>query len=337
MKTKLLFTAAFAALIFSACSNEDNSNSNDSLNNYTKSSSDENSGISALQDEALASKTQQFIFEGNGQGSVVFETESGVLIKVDMATLKINGNPVAGAFKLDYVEIFNRSSMVTTNMTTMGVAEEQTDEIPGVDLWQLTSGGEFFVNITTYSGQQLDNGAEVTLNVPAGLTGGFDPLMTAWDGKENKEGDVIWDQEDNAKPVGGREGKEGYELDLDNFGWSNIDRFYSYSGPKTTIQVDVPAGYDYDNCVVYLATEGEQNILARLDTYDPGTELFGEHYGQVPVGLNGYIVFVSEGSGQWEYAIKPVTFAPNDIINIDMGDIMTGSQTDVENAIDAIP
>ena len=334
MKTKLLFTAAFAALIFTACSKEDNSNSNDS--NHIKSfSSDNNGGISALQEEALASKTQQFVFEGGGEGTTVLETESGVGIKIDMATLKINGNPVSGAFKLEYVEIFNRSSMVTTNMTTMGVAEEQSADIPGLDLWQLTSGGEFFVNITTYNGQQLDNGAEVSLTVPTALTGGGDNGMTAWRGKENKEGDVVWNQEKEARVIN-REGSR-YGLDLDNFGWSNIDRFYNYSGPKTTIQVDVPAGYDNDNCMVYLATEGEQNILARLDTYDPVTELFGEHYGQVPVGLDGYIVFVAETTGQWGYAIIPVTFAPNDIIVVNASDILTGSQADVENAIDAIP
>ncbi|AXG73499.1 hypothetical protein DVK85_04330 [Flavobacterium arcticum] len=342
MRTKLLFTATIVALFFSACSNEDNSNEKNNVNlkNSYRQTSDNYNDVKKLQDNALEKITQFFEFNTENP-NVTLETENGVMINISTSSLTIQGQRVHGNIVVEYVEIFKRSTMATANKTTMGIADEQSDEIEGVDLWPLKTGGEFFVNMT-FNNQQIDDGANITLTVPTALTGGNDPNMTAWDGEINNGGDVVWDEDDDAEPVGGGgdqggTGGENYNLDVDNFGWSNIDRFWGYAGPKTTIRVDVPAGYDNNNSNVYLATEGEQNMLARLDTYDAGTELFSEHYGQVPVGLSGYIVFVSGTIGQWDYTIKPVTFTPNDIIVIDAVDIVTGTQTDVENAIDAIP
>lgn len=339
MKTKLLLNVAFAALLFIACSKEEDSQTYNSnlKNSYKASNSDGNynNDIMKLQGEALKGMTQYFEFDPN-RDNVEFETENGVRIHVSTSSLTIDGDRVQSGVILEYVEIFKRSNMAIANKTTMGISNEQTDEIEGTDLELLVTGGEFFINMTTVEGEQLDDGANITLTVPAELTGGPGEVMTAWDGIERANGDVAWEEEEDAEPLG--TGEQGYYLfNPDEFGWSNIDRFWNYQGATTTIQVDVPAGYDNTNCSVYLATVGEQNILAPLDTYDASTELFSEHYGQVPVGLDGYIVFVSGTTSQWEYAIIPVTFAPNDIIVVDAGDIITGSQTDVENAIDALP
>lgn len=339
MKTKLLLNAAFAALLFIACSKEEDSQTYNSnlKNSYKATNSDGNynNDIMKLQGEALKGMTQHFEFDPN-RDNVEFETENGVRIQVSTSSLTIGGDRVQSGVILEYVEIFKRSDMAIANKTTMGISNEQTDEIEGTDLEPLVTGGEFFINMTTVEGEQLDDGANITLTVPAELTGGPGEVMTAWDGIERANGDVAWEEEEDAEPLG--TGEQGYYLfNPDEFGWSNIDRFWNYQGATTTIQVDVPAGYDNTNCSVYLATVGEQNILAPLDTYDASTELFSEHYGQVPVGLDGYIVFVSGTTSQWEYAIIPVTFAPNDIIVVDAGDIITGSQTDVENAIDALP
>lgn len=339
MKTKLLLNAAFAVLLFIACSKEEDSQTYNSnlKNSYKATNSDGNynNDIMKLQGEALKGMTQYFEFDPN-RDNVEFETENGVRIQVSTSSLTIDGDRVQSGVILEYVEIFKRSDMAIANKTTMGISNEQTDEIEGTDLELLVTGGEFFINMTTVEGEQLDDGANITLTVPAELTGGPGEVMTAWDGIERANGDVVWEEEEDAEPLG--TGEQGYYLfNPDEFGWSNIDRFWNYQGATTTIQVDVPAGYDNTNCSVYLATVGEQNILAPLDTYDASTELFSEHYGQVPVGLDGYIVFVSGATSQWEYAIIPVTFAPNDIIVVDAGDIITGSQTDVENEIDALP
>lgn len=337
MKTKLLLKATLVALVFGACSSEDPAATND-LNKYTKAADSDTGGeseynVRQLQDNALQRKTQKFIFDTD-EGEVVFETESGTIININTETLTVKGDHVGGTAILEYVEIFGRSNMVTTNKTTMGVTEEQSDEIEGIDLAPLVSGGEFFINITTEEGEQFDDGAEITLSVPTELTtGDFDEEMDGWEGEENDEGDVIW-KLDEGDPIAGGDGY--YLFNPPRFGWCNIDVLRAENGETTTILVDVPDGFDDTNTNVYLAIAGEVNTLAPLDTYDYNTELFSEHYGQVPVGLDGYIIFVSGTNNQWLYAIIPVTFAPNDIIVVDQGDIVAGTQADLENAVDSL-
>jgi hypothetical protein len=338
MKSNFLFLTAIAASLLCACSGEESISSANNTNNVKKGVQAE---IDALQKEALETRRQYYqIIPEKGITSVT--TESGVEISVNPSTFTVDGKDIRGVINVEFVEIYKRSEMATANKTTQGVAdpENQTDETEGTDLWPLVSGGEFYVNMTTEDGQQIDPGAEYALTVPTGLTGGPDSDMVAWDGSEDADGNVRWDKQTDANgdaiPVqNGEQG--GYQLNLNNFGWANIDRFYSDPGPKTTILVDVPAGYDDTNCAVYLATEGQQNLLATLDHYDAGTELFSEHYGQVPEGLNGYIIFVAGTTAGWSYEIIPVTFTQGLIVTVDPSAIQTGSQTDVENAIDALP
>ena len=98
------------------------------------------------------------------------------------------------------------------------------------------------------------------------------------------------------------EGSEYYGL-LQGFGWSNVDRFYSDPRPKTLIQVQAPIGYNFTNSAVYLSYNGEDSGLAALDTYDGTLNLFSEHYGQIPIGLECHVIFVTEDNGIWRYAI----------------------------------
>lgn len=338
MKSNFLFLTAIAASLLCACSGEESISSAEKTNNLRKGVQAE---IDGLQQKALNNLTQHYrLYPEQGITSVT--TKSGVVISINPKTFTVKGEGVRGAINVEFIEIYRRSQMATANKTTQGVAdpENQTDETEGVDLWPLVSGGEFYVNMTTENGEQIDNGAEYSLTVPSAPTGGTDPGMLAWDGTEDADGNVTWEKKTdvNGNPIPVTNGElGGYELNLDNFGWANCDRFASYPGPKTTILVDVPATYDDTNCIVYLATEGEENLLARLDHYDAGTELFSEHYGQVPVGLDGYIIFVAGTTAGWSYEIIPVTFTPGLIVNVDPTVMQTGSQTDVENAIDALP
>ncbi|MES2485664.1 MAG: hypothetical protein V4581_06910 [Bacteroidota bacterium] len=338
MKSNFLFLTAIAASMLCACSGEESASSVTKTNNLKKGVQAE---IDALQKEALESRKQYYsLIPSKGITNVT--TKSGVVISINPSTFTVNGRHFNGAIKVEFIEIYKRSQMATANKTTLGVAdpENQTDEVEGIDLWPLVSGGEFYVNMTTENGQQIDNGAEYSLTIPTGATGGTDPGMLAWNGTEDADGNVTWEKktDTNGDPIPVTMGEQGgYQLNLDNFGWANCDRFYSVPGPKTTILVDVPAGYDNTNSVVYLATAGEQNLLAPLDHYDAGTELFSEHYGHVPVGLSGYIIYVAGTTAGWEYEIIPVTFTPGLIVSVDPALVLTGTQADVENAIDALP
>ena len=124
---------------------------------------------------------------------------------------------------------------------------------------------------------------------------------------------------------------------LQGFGWSNVDRFYSDPRPKTLIQVQAPIGYNFTNSAVYLSYDGEDSGLAALDTYDGTLNLFSEHYGQIPIGLECHVIFVTEDKGVWRYAIKPVTIEANDIITFTMDDTTTGTEATLTALINGLP
>lgn len=282
-----------------------------------------------IKDIALANLTQNFAFNAD-DGNITLTSANGVQININGNCLTLNGNPVTGQVQLEYVELFEKGNMLTTNKPTMGT-------LPNGDKTLLISGGEFFIE-ATQNGSALDTTCGLQLIIPASLTGGADPLMSLWEGEIDAEDNLTWDEVEDATGQGGVfvEGSEYYGL-LQGFGWSNVDRFYSDPRPKTLIQVQAPIGYNFTNSAVYLSYDGEDSGLAALDTYDGTLNLFSEHYGQIPIGLECHVIFVTEDNGVWRYAIKPVTIVANDIITFTMDDTTTGTEATLTALINGLP
>jgi len=282
-----------------------------------------------IKDTALANLTQNFTFNAD-DGNISLTSANGVQININGNCLTLNGNAVTGQVQLEYVELFEKGNMLTTNKPTMGT-------LPNGDKTLLISGGEFFIE-ATQNGSALDTTCGLQLIIPASLTGGADPLMSLWEGEIDAEDNLTWDEVEDATGQGGVfvEGSEYYGL-LQGFGWSNVDRFYSDPRPKTLIQVQAPIGYNFTNSAVYLSYDGEDSGLAALDTYDGTLNLFSEHYGQIPIGLECHVIFVTEDNGVWRYAIKPVTIVANDIITFTMDDTTTGTEATLTALINGLP
>ena len=282
-----------------------------------------------IKDIALANLTQNFSFNAD-DGNITLTSANGVQININGNCLTLNGNPVTGQVQLEYVELFEKGNMLTTNKPTMGT-------LPNGDKTLLISGGEFFIE-ATQNGSALDTTCGLQLIIPASLTGGADPLMSLWEGEIDAEDNLTWDEVEDATGQGGVfvEGSEYYGL-LQGFGWSNVDRFYSDPRPKTLIQVQAPIGYNFTNSAVYLSYDGEDSGLAALDTYDGTLNLFSEHYGQIPIGLECHVIFVTEDNGIWRYAIKPVTIVANDIVTFTMDDTTTGTEATLTALINGLP
>jgi len=282
-----------------------------------------------IKDIALDNLTQNFSFNAD-DGNITLTSANGVQININGNCLTLNGNPVTGQVQLEYLELFEKGNMLTTNKPTMGT-------LPNGDKTLLISGGEFFIE-ATQNGSALDTTCGLQLIIPASLTGGADPLMSLWEGEIDAEDNLTWDEVEDATGQGGVfvEGSEYYGL-LQGFGWSNVDRFYSDPRPKTLIQVQAPIGYNFTNSAVYLSYDGEDAGLAALDTYDGTLNLFSEHYGQIPIGLECHVIFVTEDNGIWRYAIKPVTIVANDIITFTMDDTTTGTEATLTALINGLP
>lgn len=310
-------------LALAGCSEKDDNNSLSSI-----ASAEE---FNAIQKSALIEKTQTFQFNTE-EGWVTLTSENGVKINITTECLTLNGNAVTGDVDLEFVELFDKGDMLITNKPTMGI-------ISTGDKSLLISGGEFFIE-ATQDGKILETTCSIELEIPANLTGGIDSEMLLWNGTIDENGDLAW-EEDKEGEVAGR-GADGevistYYAFLNVFGWSNVDKFYSDTREKTTILVDVPEGYNDTNSAVYLSYDGEDSGLAQLDTYNESTALFSEHYGQIPIGLECHVIFVTEEDGDWKYAIKEVTIVEDEIITIIEDNTATVTESQLVNLINALP
>ncbi len=281
---------------------------------------------------ALDKITQEFTITAE-DGATTLTSENGVKITINGNCLTKDGNPVTGDVKIEYVELFDKGNMLVTNKPTMGIMSDGKRNL-------LISGGEFFIK-ATQNGKELATTCNISLIVPGSLTDGVDNAMTLWKGIIDDEGNLAWEDARKADGTnGGKGGVQGegtnYYVTFGNFGWTNVDKFYSDPRPKTTILVDAPEGYDNDNCAIYLSYDGEgQNALAKLDTYT-AEGLFSEHYGQIPVGLACHIIFATEDNGNWRYAIKAVTIQANDVFTFTMAETTVGTEAQLVAAINAI-
>jgi FlaG/FlaF family flagellin (archaellin) len=286
-----------------------------------------------ITEKGIKKNTQNFTLTA-GTGMVTLTSAKGVKLNINGNCLTKNGNPVTGTVDIEYIELFDKGNMLITNKPTMGVTADGKKNL-------LISGGEFFIK-ATQGGVELQNSCTMSLIIPTALTDGLDNTMTLWNGTIDDKGELAWrENKPNADGTGGGKGGvqgEGtnYYVTFGNFGWTNVDRFYSDPRPKTTILADAPDGYDNNNSAVYLSYDGEgTNALAKLDTYT-AAGLFSEHYGQIPIGLKCHVIFVTEDNGQWRYAIKAVTVAANDVYTFTLAETTVGTEAQLVAAINAI-
>ncbi|WP_205958020.1 hypothetical protein [Flavivirga algicola] len=313
-----------SALLLTSCTKNDD-NDGDILIRPTAED------FNKIKEAALENLTQTFQFNTD-DGNIMLTSEKGVQIFISSSCLTLNGEAVTGTVDVEFVELFDKGSMLTTNKPTMGM-------LPNGDKGLLISGGEFFVD-ATQNGVSLETTCGFQMQIPADLTGGVDNDMTLWEGVIDQDGNLAWDEveRDGAQGEGGvfGEGNQYYGF-FQSFGWSNVDRFYNDPRPKTTILVAVPEGYDNTNSAVYISYDGEDAGLANLDTYDSETGLFSEHYGLIPIGLECHIIFATEDGENWKYAIKAVTITENGVVTFTEGDTSIATEAQLTTIINGLP
>jgi hypothetical protein len=263
-----------------------------------------------------------------------------------------DGGPVTGEVQIQFIEIFDKGSMLVTDMPSIG-------QRPSGEVAQLISGGEHYVGATK-DGEALTLNSSFQLTAPADNTGGADWDMgffraevsdgvaaglddqALWVEQNTGEADADVEGEGDEFGINRGEGGDGAETNYwmlsGQFGWTNIDRWYSDPRPKTTINVSVPDGWDDTNSAVYLSYDGEPTALARMDTYDEATGYFSEHYGLIPIGLEVHLILVTESEGDWSYAIQAATIADGHLSSFGSVEDLIETDTDgLVNAINALP
>jgi len=273
--------------------------------------------FSAVRTLALQNITQDFTFNASDPVTT-YISENGVELTIYGGCLTRNGNPVTGNVDLEFVEIFNRGTMLVTNKPTMGAISGGSQQL-------LISGGEFYVNITQ-NGVQLESTCGVQLMVPASLTGGLDNDMLPFTGIIDANGNLVWNPEQTEFWAGGETNEQpAYYALLQSFGWFNCDKFANFQGEMTDIEIIVPAGYNNQNSSIFIALPGELNTLGNLS-------------GNYPVGLQCYIIFVTAtADGGFAYAIKNVTLTADASYTFTSGEIQEVTEANFIALINALP
>jgi hypothetical protein len=278
--------------------------------------------------------TQEFTLDA-ASGGVVTGSQ-GTQITFPPNAFGLNGTPVTGNVKVSLIEIYDRASMLLKDKSTLGIHDNGDKEI-------LKSAGEFFIEAEQGSTKlDLLTMAQVQ-SAPVDFAN-LDGNMQIFRGDDNTNGDWVQTDEDgdgeNDKPeIRDGQGATGefatYTYNIGTFGWTNLDRWYSYTGPKTKLFVDVPDGFDKDNCSVYLTYDGEPTALARMDVWDTSLKMFTEHYGYIPIGQQVHIIMVAEIDGQLNYAIQGTTIVDQHVEVITSLSPIT--QPALEALINALP
>lgn len=302
MTTNVLGFVMLIALLVTSCTDPEEQEEQDKPNGAALTALFENNRTDAL---------QSFIVDIDG-GAVV-TGDQGTQVTFQANSLGINGTPVTGDITVELIEIYGKGAMLLQNMPTSGKKSDGTEEA-------LISAGEFFLNAKQGT-TQLEILIPVQIRSKGIVPATWEPMQVFKAGDDLQDTEV-WEEVkgadgDNQNAQGGEgEGADGTFVmfsifDTTSFGWTNLDRWAGYTGAKTQIFVDVPAGFDGDNCEVYLSYDGEPTALARMDIYNSTTELFTEHYGQIPIGQEVHIILIAEIAGELHYTIQGTTVVDN--------------------------
>jgi hypothetical protein len=284
---------------------------------------------------------QEFTIDA-ATGGVITGTQ-GTQVTFQPNSFKLNGNLVTGSVEIQLIEVYDKSSMVLLDKSTLGLRGNGDKEA-------LKSAGEFFVN-AQQGGQNLDLAEMAQVMSKPINPAEMDPAMKIFRGGPDQDCDGIDDDcdwveadfdgngEQDDPQIRDAQGAAGamvsYSYDIGDFGWTNLDRWYSFAGAKTEIFIDVPEGFDGDNCAVYLSYDGESNALASMDVWSETEEMFTEHYGLIPVGLEVHIIMVAEIDGQLHYAIQGTTIVDNHVEVI--SSLSPTTQATLESLINGLP
>ncbi len=280
----------------------------------------------AIIQNALNNKIQEYQIEADGTWKS-FTSEKGTTVAINTGCLILNQNPVVGTVDIKFIEIFDKGSMLVTNKPTMGVTTDGNKSL-------LISGGEFFLELSQ-NGVEIETNCNYQIIVDANITGGEDLDMILWEGEIEQSGNLIWNESTGQIMI--EPGTGQYGVFANQFGWNNIDKFYTDPRPKTTISVKVPEGYSILNSGVNISFDGEDSGLAQLDTFDFSTNMFTEHYGQIPIGLECHIIFLTEENGNYKYVIKSVTITDNDQIIISDDEFLNATEEQLVQLINNLP
>lgn len=257
-----------------------------------------------LFDDGEESEVQSAHFQASNP-NFVFTSSRGTKITINGTCLRLNGAPVTGTVIMNMIELYENERMAVANKPTMGLKANGEKEA-------LLSGGAFFITVKK-DGQTLTTTCPVKIEAPVSNTGGAVSGMQAFNGVITDK-ELTWEPTTSWDVLPPNAQSNNYTMNVPGFGWYNCDKFYNYPEPKTTITANVPSGYG-NVSRVFIITKNVPNSL-------------GSIAGKYPIGLNCYLLFVSESNGKYVFMSKLQTLTANHTVTFDLKDAQVGNRSD---------
>jgi len=269
--------------------------------------------IRELIEQNRAAAQQQFVLDAS-LGGQLFGAKGTIITVSPNAFRYDNGNLVNGSVSVKLLEAYDLGDMVWLNMRT--VARNGTQRIA------LQSGGEIALRAES-------NGQLVT--VAPGLAqvyfpeDQFDPLMRAFVGEEDSDGDLLWEDvgelaQDSGvallDSIGGGGGwipgnfynepwpaSNGFNETWPDYAFMNCDHPLPPGGDSTDVTILLPQGTNNWSTSVWIVLP-TINCMVYMEQYIAGGVKAGM---PVRIGLQGTIVALREENGQYFSSFSPIT------------------------------
>lgn len=274
--------------------------------------------------------SQQFVVNTNTSTTIV--GDEGTIITIPAYAFEdANGNPITGNVTVNIKEIFDKSDMIFSGVTT-----QSNGQI-------LISGGELF--ISAYSnGQAVFLNDSSTINVQVDIDGSVDPNMDLFVGNTDTSGNVNWNPVDtsnfSARPDSSNQMNWYYTFNSNTLGWLNCDYFYSL--PNTTLSVVLPSiddlgGKNVKKTGCFVIYKNINSVTRLYDQFNcqatncPVASFSGNS------GLNEPVIIftVADIGGKLYYNKQETTISSNLTITLDATDLVEVTEEQLQSVVDS--
>lgn len=266
--------------------------------------------------------------------------KGGTKITFPAGSLTIGGVAVTGSVTVEAVEVLKRSDVLFYGSNT-----NHSSGAP------LASDGFIYVNVKA-NGTSVDNMMPVPMqiSIPAKRSG----VTQLWEGVDQGGNPLVagaaaqmaW-----AAPRKGPNGQGGgkevasenstFTFNFGTTGWINTDVFYSYSNPKTTVNVDLIGNpgalssfHSYSGeTYVYFCAKGS-NVAAQLYT-TTGPNSVKSYDDVMPVGVEGKFLTFSIKDGKYYYGELESTITANQHVNLTLTETTEAAVQAAINSLDS--
>ncbi|MFK8105234.1 MAG: hypothetical protein AB8G15_22165 [Saprospiraceae bacterium] len=259
-------------------------------------------------------------FDENLDSELVITGKEGTVIRIGQNDLITpNATIATGKVKVELREIYTKSQMILSNMTTSSQGEV------------LESGGQMYLTVTNAADETLSlkSGANLSAMMPKSNSSTIaNPgEMTAFYGIEDLG--FSWIQDQNGSVDFDSIG-DSFNLLTNRFGWINCDYFYQTTTPKTTVRFGVSLPNSANIEVAAFMVFTDINSVMGLNYSTTDKEFFKSN---IPTNESVSLIVIGMDATSFYFAQEDIVTSNNLDLNLMLNQI---SETSLINNLNSL-